>query len=210
MFPWNYYPLPCPSTRSHTCGAGLLQWAPWIPLLPATNSSPRLLLNCGAWGADSAHSRTPAKAWGKMVTHPRRWCPRLTDHAPLAHSEAPGHLLYTHSRYGPFPTPSGSGKGVARAGLPQSEVWAVVLGLPSAERQGLSSLHLFPKEVPEWGHKGRLRTGPPPRACQRRDCRGGGQGWEGRGIEKHPFCSAAHPNPCTPQWLTLDRGPEGW
>lgn len=164
-------------------------------MLPATNSSPRLLLNCGAWGADSAHSRTPAKAWGKMVTHPRRWCPRLTDHAPLAHSEAPGHLLY-HSRYGPLPTPSGSGKGVARAGLPQSKVWAVVLGLPSAERQGLSSLHLlFPKEVPEWGHKGGLRTGPPPRACQRRDCRGGGKG---EVLKSIPFALQHIPTPEPP------------
>lgn len=45
-------------------------------------------------------------------------------------------------------------EGVAPAGLPQSKGWALVLGLPSEERQRLKSLHLIPKEGPEWGHKG--------------------------------------------------------
>ena len=168
-------------------------WAPpmgpWMPVMPDISSLSRLLFNCGVQGTDSAHSQTPTKGWSKEVIRARRWCPRthrLTDQVPLAHSEAPGYLVYPLQIWA-LSSALGLWEGVAPAGLPQSKGWALVLGLPSEERRRLKSLHLIHKEGPEWGHKG----GQPMERQQR--------GGKGEKVKSIPLsCSTPAPAPPPP------------
>lgn len=131
-------------------------------MLLTISSLPRLLLDCGVLGADSAHSRLSTKAWPERVACVRRWCPRrhkLADHTALAY-----WLLYPVqilALSNALRMPSGTGlKAALRGFLKKRARQVLVLESPADERQGLSSVLGSPRRG-QSGVKGKLRTGPP-------------------------------------------------